>query len=778
MLSTFTVANLNDSGPNSLRQAILGADASTDPGVQVIDFQVAGVVTLSSGPLPAITRPVFLDGASAPGFSQAQRPVVELDDNGYAGLQLNAGSSGSTIRGLAIDDSGSNGITLSAGNITVVGNFIGLRLDGATPGPNAGNGIAINPTSTNDTIGAASSVASGTVISTASNVISNNDQSGIAVLGSSGNSIVANYIGTDVTGLLPRGNGQNGILLDNDANQNTIGGAIAFGTPGLVPASNLVSANAADGIRIDNDSSFNILAGNFVGTDVTGKAALGNLADGVVIASGSDSNVLLGTTANQSPFIYANIVGGNLGNGLVISNADNTGVFANHFGLGVDNTTPVGNGLDGALIEGTSTGTLFGGLIPLGNVCASNGGNGLEIRDLASNTLVSNTFCGVAAFSPQSNLGNGLDGMRITSSGGGISIHTGNIIARNRLNGVEIGGIATGVQLYADLIGTNTDGTIPMPNGEDGVRIDGLAHNNAIGSPAVGPTSDSKVTNAMNATRMIIAANAGNGVSVLDSAYDNQIINSYIGTASQGGKALPNGGSGVYLGGTSIATTVGGAANPLGNLISGNLVNGITINGSSANLIQGNSIGTNPAGTGPLPNGGSGVLISFSSNNLVGGTTPGAPNTIAFNGFSGVVVNSGSGNGIRRNAIFGNRGKGIDIEPGANRNQPAPTLTHTKAEAKRLGIGGNLKAKPKSTYQVELFSSPVGQTSTSSGQTYLATDTVITNSQGFARFRFYLEPGAVGDVFFTTTATDASNDTSGFSNALVATPKPAAVKLR
>jgi hypothetical protein len=59
--STFTVANLHDSGPGSLRQAVL--DANAHPGADLIRFadNVHGTITLTSGAL-AITDSLTIDG--------------------------------------------------------------------------------------------------------------------------------------------------------------------------------------------------------------------------------------------------------------------------------------------------------------------------------------------------------------------------------------------------------------------------------------------------------------------------------------------------------------------------------------------------------------------------------------------------------------------------------------------------------------------------------------------------------------------------------------------
>ncbi len=64
------VTNTNDSGPGSLRQAIL--DSNSNPGPDTIDFNIpgSGVHTISpTSALPTITDPVLIDGYSQPGSS-------------------------------------------------------------------------------------------------------------------------------------------------------------------------------------------------------------------------------------------------------------------------------------------------------------------------------------------------------------------------------------------------------------------------------------------------------------------------------------------------------------------------------------------------------------------------------------------------------------------------------------------------------------------------------------------------------------------------------------
>src|SRR5262249_59096844 len=79
--STLTVTTTLDSGPGSLRQAIL--DANAHAGADVIDFAIgSGVQTIQVGsttgtPLPTITDSVTIDGTSQPGYSRT--PLIDLD---------------------------------------------------------------------------------------------------------------------------------------------------------------------------------------------------------------------------------------------------------------------------------------------------------------------------------------------------------------------------------------------------------------------------------------------------------------------------------------------------------------------------------------------------------------------------------------------------------------------------------------------------------------------------------------------------------------------------
>src|SRR5204863_5640222 len=96
-----------------------------------------------------------------------------------------------------------------------------------------------------------------------------------------------NFIGTDVSGTLPRGN-RFGVKLEGS--RNLIGGS---GTA----EGNLISGNEAGVVLQGTSVSSNVVAGNLIGTDVTGTIPLGNTNYAVAIIYGGPSGNIIGGTA-------------------------------------------------------------------------------------------------------------------------------------------------------------------------------------------------------------------------------------------------------------------------------------------------------------------------------------------------------------------------------------------------------------------------------------------------------------------------------------------------
>jgi hypothetical protein len=100
--ATFTVDNVNDSGPGSLRQAI--DDANAAPGADEITFSanVSGTIVLTTGQLPIIDSVVITGpGADAVTISGNDASRVFYLYNGNAVIDV-------TISGLTVRDGAAN----------------------------------------------------------------------------------------------------------------------------------------------------------------------------------------------------------------------------------------------------------------------------------------------------------------------------------------------------------------------------------------------------------------------------------------------------------------------------------------------------------------------------------------------------------------------------------------------------------------------------------------------------------------------------------------------
>jgi hypothetical protein len=603
------VSTLNNSGPGSLRAAITTANAA--PGTDTIDFTVHGVITLTSA-LPSITRPVVIDGTSAPTYATGGAPVVEVNCNDQRGLVFASGSQGSQLLALSVVDARDAGVTLNASSITLNLDYLGLTTAGAADG-NHGSGLLVN--SSRNLIGLNTSGDSGVT----ANVISGNLDNGVELSNASRNTIVANRIGTSPDGGTAIGNTGDGLILTNGSSHNEIGGTEftdgptgpandPTGDKGTVtpvfvvpPLGNQISGNTSNGVYIADGSESNMLNGNFVGTTANGNAALGNGGNGVWITR-SDHNSLTGCKFVNNPFVYYNVLSGNGLNGLRVTDSADTTVQGNFFGTGADNSTVVGNKRDGILIDGNSSGTQVGGVIPLGNVSAGNGWNGIEVKGTASGFTTFNTFGGLFAFGGAAP--NGRDGLLITATGGDQTVRT-NVMSGNTGNGIELGGNATGVTVDPDIAGLNTSGKSTLPNGANGLLIDGSAHGNTIGGSlrSVIPQNT-------------FSGNTGYGVVITGRANQNQVLLSDIGTSLLGTTAMGNKKGGVLLTGQATRNLIGDLSKPPANLISGNTGIGVTLtSGTSRNQVIANFIGLNRFGR-RLPNTGA-PIVNLGAGNII-----------------------------------------------------------------------------------------------------------------------------------------------------------------
>src|SRR5262249_36714685 len=217
------MTNTADSGLGSLREAINSANTManidrTDDGIvdpDPITFTIpgAGVHRISpASALPPITDSVVIDGYTQPGAVPNSNPN---DFNGTLLIELSGANAGQVA-----------GLTITAGSSTVRGLVInGFQGQGGS----AGVGIEL--------------------------------QSG------DGNHIVGNFIGTDPTGTLDKGNEDNAISFESGSDNNVIGG--------IAPAArNVISGS--DRVALFIATSGNLVQGNFIGTRRDGISPLGN----------------------------------------------------------------------------------------------------------------------------------------------------------------------------------------------------------------------------------------------------------------------------------------------------------------------------------------------------------------------------------------------------------------------------------------------------------------------------------------------------------------------
>jgi hypothetical protein len=701
LLSTFTVVNTNDSGPGSLRQAILDANANGGTNTIAFDVNGGGAQTITPlSQLPALTGPVVIDGTTQPGY--AGQPLIDLSGSGldpFGGNGLTLTGGASTVRGLAINNFRGGfsfptaGLILQGrGGNVIAGDYIGTDRTGAM---GAGNfdGIQVIGSS-NNTIG-------GTAAADRDLIAASREYDINFFRGSDANVVEGNYIGTDVTGVLQL-SANTGLAVQSS--YNTVGGTAAGAgnllgsttgidvfnnATGTVIQGNLIGTDAtgtnaliglrANGIRVDGcafnliggaapgarnvissdangqgvvlrlaGSTGNVVAGNYIGTDITGTRALGS-QQGVRIAEGANGNVIGGTGPGAG-----NVIAGN-GDGVVITDAgsnDNV-VEGNFIGTTADGTAALGNSNTGVSIV-NNFGNVVGGAAPgAGNLISGNGGVGVMISaasiSSAQANLVRGNLIGTDATGTRA-LGNGT-GVAVVGSAsnnviGGPAPGAGNLISGNRGDGVTLPSPGGGNRVEGNVIGADITGIHALGN-NNGVLVGGGI--NSVGGTTPGAGN-------------LISGNRQAGVLLSgSSAVGTLVRGNVIGTDVTGSAALGNR-FGVEVAAGSRINQIGGTDTGAGNLISGNSAFGVYLTGSgtTSNVVQGNVIGTDVTGTTALGNQ-TGVFIA-ASNNTVGGAAPGAGNLISGNASEGVFVSAGAGNAVQGNFV-GTDGTGTAAVP-------------------------------------------------------------------------------------------------------------------
>lgn len=452
--------------------------------------------------------------------------------------------------------------------------------------------------------------------------------SGVALLIMADNvSVVGNYIGLDPTGSTcdPDGTPNSGDELGNRAGIKLV--ADEFGNGGrnnVVGGSNAADRNIISGngvgIFVSVYAGHNRIIGNYIGTDVSGAHALAPGAVGIFLR-GNSYESQIGTYVGGSGDGEGNLISGN-GAGILINDTWNR-INGNLIGTSADGTNAVGNYVG---VKVFSAPAVFDGIPNLPS----------ELRFLGNE------------FGAQNYIGS----------------ERRNIISGNRSDGIVIDGWVRSTSanvISRNWIGLSANGLDPLPNLGNGIFTTGIVSNSMIGGFAEGEGN-------------VIAANGANGILLNEEnsiTWGKLIVSNYIGLGADGLTPRGNAGSGVSILDTSHCIFEGRnviAANGAhGIAIAGHLTSDISISGAVIGLDK-----NEHAGAG-LGNGGSGIDVQDSSENLIGNPLENAVNVIANNVRDGITVSgdASQSNKIRSNIIgtnrrweagLGNGGNGITID--------------------------------------------------------------------------------------------------------------------
>jgi hypothetical protein len=534
--------------------------------------------------------------------------------------------SNNTVRSCVISGNAISGVAIDGGsNNLIVSNHIGTDFAGTKAIPNGYGGVEIFGGAFNNTIGGTSSTLGNLISGNASPATAHYSGVDIVGAGTTRNVVEGNFIGTDITGTVALANANAGVTIAGGATDNTIGGT-ANGLGNLISGNGGPLASYPGVAITGAGTTGNVLAGNLIGTDITGNHPLGNAGGGVVISNGASNNAIGGTVGLSRNHISGNlrngieITGTGTSNNVVAGNDIGTNFNGT---AAIPNGTPGSTSPNtgcGILIDSGATNNSIGGaVLDSTNLVSGNAQNGIGIdgNGTSGNVVQGNsigTNLNETAAIPNGTIGSTIGSGIVISAGanhntiGGAGLLSGNLISGNLSNGVEITGASSSNNVVAgNDIGTDVAGTAAIPNGTPGsvssstgcgVLIDSGAADNTIGG-SLGVT----------VTGNVISGNAADGVLVTGShTMRNVVEGNYIGTdanfvqtdtttgavyGAPGPVGIGNGGDGVHIADFSFDNMIGGtdgAGDPVsamdGNIIAFNAMNGVAVDSGTGNTIR------------------------------------------------------------------------------------------------------------------------------------------------------------------------------------------------
>ena len=282
-------------------------------------------------------------GTDASGVTIIDHAGKSLANTGN-GVLISVGANHNTVTTSVLSNNQGDGVELTGSGTSsnvVSGDHLGTDVFGMIALPNLYNGVEV-------TGGASANTVGGTTAS-ARDVISGNVNSGVSInTGATTTVVEGDFIGTDGTGTVAIPN-HTGVLVGASPS-DTIGGATAG-------SGDVISGNTIVGVWVTSGSSKVIIAGDDIGTDLTGSQGVPN-GTGVQIDASSTSNTVGGASAAAR-----DVISGNTSAGVSISDSgtNNNLVAGDVIGTNAAGTTALGNGTAGVLIANFAHGNTVGG---------------------------------------------------------------------------------------------------------------------------------------------------------------------------------------------------------------------------------------------------------------------------------------------------------------------------------------------------------------------------------------------------------------------------------
>lgn len=557
-------------------------------------------------------------------------------------------------------------------------------------------------------------------------VIQNFDGHGIHVDAAKDVWIYGNFIGTDATGLISASNGLDGIHFESDVSSATIG----TNRDGIEDERerNLVSGNQGNGVSINGlASTESVIAGNYIGTDISGARQLANQGNGIEF-NNAGGNLVGGVNP-----VASNLISGNFMDGILIHRGAHSQVIqGNRIGVDVSGDLSLRNFGDGIEIRG---GTLQGNppaLVYVVDVSrsAADPFSGTPVGDISldgvADSVLDAELAGYIAFTEE-----------LISLGFGQSVSVSLVAFSATAESYDLDpsteGRQTSVFVGEDKDANGVSDVIDVLRG--GFVADGSTDFGLALEETISVLNDRGVGNG-EANLIFVSDGGANG-----SPFEDDV------------ETLKN------MGVQRIALGVGAAADMATlRLIDSQATRVNSTDEFTAALLRILGVGGGANGT---------------TNITVGGTEAAAANIIATNNGDGINVGLfARGNTFLGNSIYQNHRLGIDLgktgvnlndvndlDGGANGQVNFPVLT----SASSASFNGQLNASPNETYRVEFFDSSLPDSSGyGEGQRFLTHEIVTTNASGNA---FFVVPHSLNNLgkWLSATATDSAGNTSEFS---------------